>query len=831
MKQAKGAFKAAVAATFALGAMQSQAVVTFDGMGGEIEVEGFLKSEVRSRVGSGPAYLGQWIQKMQVEAALTYEDVGMIDKLTFFGIVRPEYDIVQDMGDFSSNRIGDGTTEPSLQDRAEFNFENDALAFAGFDFILGTGSAQPFSTSTGGIGKIVSMGFQNPEWLAKNFEVDFRKSRDGQTGHVSNGSILGPVFAGGNTSFFPLVVQKSSNLNLDCQGCDDLNVDNIDVAMGNTDSNGRLYPFRELYADAVVGDWWIRLGKQQIVWGKTDFFRLQDLINPVDFGQHFFYDSFEDIRIPQWMASVQWKAGAWGPLTDNAVQVVWNFDRFQGIGLGNPSSFWAHPFSKDISTFGIFNTFFSPEPCVSAGRALPGAQRAGIDPAGGLPLSDVCGTGGPTDNRTPAGFGQPVGLLKYDEPDYNIGNTEAGWRWEFRVSDFRVALSHWYGWNDVPVFKFHSVNLPTRYVNGLLPNDVLVGDLAELRGSMAALNGTVDGAGNPIATARAAIRGGTRTPYAGRILGVNDPILVTTPQNASRILASARTSDPALRQAARNAIASGNYANLWAGLDPVLRTAGAAFNPTALGGYAPFNGLTFCGDDSKQDGTPAGGTFCSPVAGGQTSVVYDQSHTLGLSFDYFEAWSGTVWRVESSWTFDELVTNTQSVDWVDNSDVMRWSIGIDRPTFLKWLNKDRTFFLSMQMFDTWYWDHEGTKHTGYASDEHNFITTFFFIGNYMRDKLKPIGFYVWEEASNSHVAGFNTEWLIDNHWSIKGGFHLIWEGDENTTHDTGPFTNFITATKGFNQDPYVSSVLGPARQGIGALRNYDEIFFELKYQF
>jgi hypothetical protein len=786
-------------------------VITVDAFGGNLEVEGFLKSETRARVGAGPAYLGQWIQRLQVEAALEYSDVGIFDELTFFTIIRPEYDIVQDMGDLSSNRVGEGTTDPSRQDLGEFTAVNDRLGFDGFDFALGSGF-----TSTGGIGKIVSMGYENPSWLQQNFEVAFR---DGETGQLGVNAGLGTA----NISNFPLVVQKSSNLNLDCRHCQDLNVDNLDVAIGNTDSNGRLYPFRELYADAIVGDWWFRVGKQQIVWGKTDFFRLQDLINPVDFGQHFFFDSFEDIRIPQWMASVQWKGGSFGPLTDNAVQVVWNFDQFQGVGLGNPSQFWAHPFSKDISTFAIFNTYFSPEPCVSPARAAAGAQRAGVDPAGGLPLSDICGTGGPDDRRTPAGFGQPVGLNFYDRPDWEIENTEAGWRWEFRISDFRVALSHWYGWNDTPVFQFHSVNLPTRYIPGLLPNDVLVGDLAELRGSMAALGpafgaDAATGAGDPTQVARNAIAAGNLTPYTGRVGGVNDPILVTTPQQAAQLLQSA--SDPALAQAARNAAATGNYAALWTGTDPVLQAAGGA-----PGGYAPFAPLgILCGDHR-------GGVFCSPVAGGQTDVTYKQAHTLGLSFDYFEDWSGTVWRIESSWTFDELVNNTRSVDWVDTSDVMRWSVGIDRPTFIKWLNKDRTFFLSLQLFDTWYWDHEGDKHTGYLTDEHNFITTFFFIGNYMRDKLKPVGFYVWEEAANSHVAGLNLEWLIDNHWSIKGGFHTIWEGDENTRHDTGPFTNFINLGPDFRQDPFVSSVFGPARQGIGALRNYDEVFFELKYQF
>ena len=148
-----------------------------------------------------------------------------------------------------------------------------------------------------------------------------------------------------------------------------------------------------------------------------------------------------------------------------------------------------------------------------------------------------------------------------------------------------------------------------------------------------------------------------------------------------------------------------------------------------------------------------------------------------------------------------LVNNTLATDWTDTSTVMRWSIGLDRPTWIKWLNKDRTFFLSMQIFDTWYWDHEGDNHNGYFTDEHNFITTFFYIANYMRDTLKPVGFVVWEEASNSWVAGQSLEWLIDNHWSIKGGFNIIWGGTNNFRHDAGPFRSFVVPGASGN-DPY-----------------------------
>ena len=67
------------------------------------------------------------------------------------------------------------------------------------------------------------------------------------------------------------------------------------------------------------------------------------------------------------MLSLQYKAGTLGPLTDNAFQFVWNFDEFKGVGLGNPSANWAHPFSKIQSTFAGFHEYFSIEPCIGAG--------------------------------------------------------------------------------------------------------------------------------------------------------------------------------------------------------------------------------------------------------------------------------------------------------------------------------------------------------------------------------------------------------------------------------------------------------------------------------
>lgn len=58
----------------------------------------------------------------------------------------------------------------------------------------------------------------------------------------------------------------------------------------------------ELYADLNLGNLWLRLGKQQIVWGEMISARILDVINPLDWSWHFQLEpeEFENIRLAQW---------------------------------------------------------------------------------------------------------------------------------------------------------------------------------------------------------------------------------------------------------------------------------------------------------------------------------------------------------------------------------------------------------------------------------------------------------------------------------------------------------------------------------------------------
>ncbi len=73
---------------------------------------------------------------------------------------------------------------------------------------------------------------------------------------------------------------------------------------------------RELYADMTIDDIFIRLGKQQIVWGQADGLKVLDVVNPQSFRE-FILDDFDSSRTPLWSMSAQ------VPFGDVIAEFVW----------------------------------------------------------------------------------------------------------------------------------------------------------------------------------------------------------------------------------------------------------------------------------------------------------------------------------------------------------------------------------------------------------------------------------------------------------------------------------------------------------------------------
>ena len=156
------------------------------------------------------------------------------------------------------------------------------------------------------------------------------------------------------------------------------------------------------------GDTQIRAGRQQIVWGKTDAFRLQDIVNPIDFSTHNVYPSLEERRIPSLSIDIVHSFGTLGPLEDFSVELVWVVDKFKPLQVGQCGDFWAFTAACE-------------------GRADVGAH--------GLLNQSVA---------------------RVEERDWQLQNTEPGMRIEWRIPEPSIAfsLSGFWGFQDAPVAEF-----------------------------------------------------------------------------------------------------------------------------------------------------------------------------------------------------------------------------------------------------------------------------------------------------------------------------------------------------------------------------------------
>jgi hypothetical protein len=103
--------------------------------------------------------------------------------------------------------------------------------------------------------------------------------------------------------------------------------------------NDRYDWMRELYFDATVpfdngNELNFRIGRQQVVWGRTDLFRVLDMVNPIDFSIQNIYEEFEDSRIPMGIFSAEYRMGAVGSIDDLNFQYIWKFENFRPDNLG-----------------------------------------------------------------------------------------------------------------------------------------------------------------------------------------------------------------------------------------------------------------------------------------------------------------------------------------------------------------------------------------------------------------------------------------------------------------------------------------------------------------
>jgi hypothetical protein len=441
---------------------------------------------------------------------------------------------------------------------------------------------------------------------------------------------------------------------------------------------------REFYMEFEWERTFVRLGRQQIVWGKTDAFRLQDIINPIDVGYHNVFPDLEERRIPQLSLDVIQAFGDIGPFQDVSLEFAWVFDRFIGTQFGQ----CGEPY------------------------AFTASCEARAD-AGGHSLFNFS-------------------AARVDEVHWKFKNTEPGLRLEFRIPEPSIAFSFsaFWGHQDLPVA--YSGN-PASFDN---PNCA----------SMLFLQGVFGGF----------IDGGGGTPWAtGFDCYDRDP--VTGVPNAGGSLDVAR--------------------QVLAGTWTALMTA----VPPAGGGCA---GLV---DRAFNDCAGALAALTLPFSASEVTLRYPRVLTLGFSADYQVPGIDTIVRLEMAADLDRKINNTAKRDWVDESSVFAMAIGLDRPTYIPFLNKNRTAFLSFQTFLEHVVDYDDGigRGDGMVVPETQVITTLFMQNYWRNDSLILTSFAAYDWQGDAFIMGPSFRWVVNSSFFIDVGVNFLLgdQGDEHNLTD------------------------------------------------
>lgn len=298
-----------------LGAAATMAITPAYGQESEWELAGFVENVTHIRDDVG---LTKFRNTAQLELYRDFGSKGIFSSFSVNAILRGTYDGVYDLneGDFGNDAGGPIN-----------NFQGVGVP-AG---TLGPGSPAIPEHYTPYGQSVITAGSAG---LPPTHQFGF----DTTTNPNQGLALLGSALHGQEGSV--VLAYPTRPCNADPRGCIDGYLDFDEDDLRFPEFNEHADFIRELYVDAALplgdngAELGLRLGKQQVVWGRTDLFRVLDVLNPVDYSRHNIYDELEDIRIPQWMLNAEARLGTTGPFQDLNFAAVINFDEFRPNNLG-----------------------------------------------------------------------------------------------------------------------------------------------------------------------------------------------------------------------------------------------------------------------------------------------------------------------------------------------------------------------------------------------------------------------------------------------------------------------------------------------------------------
>jgi hypothetical protein len=209
-------------------------------------------------------------------------------------------------------------------------------------------------------------------------------------------------------------------------------------------------------------------------------------------------------------------------------------------------------------------------------------------------------------------------------------------------------------------------------------------------------------------------------------------------------------------------------------------------------------------------------------SGGELVLEYQKRNVFGFSMDFGEDATKSNWGVEFTWVDKQNFFNLNDYgNSVTQSDVFNMTVSVDRPTFINFLNANRTFFINSQ----WFFQYIANYKKGFAADGPlNVLFTVAVFTGYFQDRLNPQFVSVYDFNSKSGGLLPSVTYRFTESFSVGVGLSYFFGHTELVDM---PERDFAPA----------SNVVGKDANKIGvdnALSNFrdkDEVWLKLRWTF
>jgi len=206
--------------------------------------------------------------------------------------------------------------------------------------------------------------------------------------------------------------------------------------------------------------------------------------------------------------------------------------------------------------------------------------------------------------------------------------------------------------------------------------------------------------------------------------------------------------------------------------------------------------------------------------GGEVVLAYEKRNVLGFSMDFAEDVTKTNWGTEFTWVRNNPFSDQNKFGGVNKTDALNFTVSVDRPTFINFMNQSRTFFFNSQ----WFFSYVPGYHNSFTSNgPWNVFATFTTQTGYFQDRLLPGITWVYDVQSESGAALPSVTYRFTESFSATFGFALFWGRYEGKDLPLNPITPGSQA----GAWAYRSWV----ENGLAVVRDRDEVYMRIRYTF